>query len=98
MSRTCSLNRTRNRLTSSKRKAPHGGPVQHRRGRGVLRKPYTSVVSVAVQMVPYTDTNGEARDRAVQLQLARIDHADEVMIRSVLRKHVEPGGFLRPNG
>ena len=52
-----------------------------------LRQPYTSVESGAVQMVPYTDTNGEARDRAAQLQLARIDHADEVMIRSVFRKH-----------
>ena len=77
-----------------------GGPVKPLRGRRVIRGPDKSLVLVvgAVQIVSNTDTNGEARERAGRLRLARIDHAGETMIGSVLRENVEPGAVIRSDG
>lgn len=75
-----------------------GGPVNPMRGRGVIRGPSTSVVVGAVPSVSYTDQHGESRAKAGRLRLARIDHADEAMIGSVLREHVEPGAGSRSDG
>ena len=75
-----------------------GGPVKHMRGCGVIRGPYTSLVVGAVQIVSYTEKNGEFREKAGRLRLALIDHADEAMIGSVLREHVEPGAVIRSAG
>lgn len=75
-----------------------GGPVKHLRGRGVIHGPYKSLVVGAVQIVSYTDKNGESREKAGRLRLALIDHADEAMIGSFLREHVEPGAVIRSDG
>lgn len=75
-----------------------GGPAKYMRGRGVIHGPYKSLVVGAVQIVSYTDKNGESREKAGRLRLALIDHADEAMIGSVLRENVEPGAIIRSDG
>jgi hypothetical protein len=75
-----------------------GGPVKHLRGRGGIHGPSKSVVVGAVQIVSSTEKNGAFREKAGRLRRARIDHADEAMIGSVLREHVAPGAVIRSDG
>jgi hypothetical protein len=75
-----------------------GGPIKNNRGRGVTHGTYKSLVVGAVEVIPYVDKKGAAREKAGRLRLAVIQNSGEETIGSFLNKNVEPGSEIRSDG
>jgi transposase-like protein len=75
-----------------------GGPIKNKRGRGVTHGTHKSLVVGAVEVIPYVDKKGIAREKAGRLRLAVIQNADEETIGGFLNKNVEPGSEIRSDG
>ena len=75
-----------------------GGPAKGKAGRGVATAKHKSLVSGAVEVLPYTANDGRRRERAGRVRLQVIRNASEESIGAFVRANVEPGSRLRTDG
>ena len=75
-----------------------GGPVKGKRGRAVTDLMTHTLVFGAVEVICYTDSQGESAEKAGRIRLAIATHADEGSIGQFLRQNVEEGTTIRTDG
>lgn len=98
--RRAMVNDTRSRLTGDVEadETIIGGPVRGKRGRGVTDLMTHTLVFGAVEVIRYTDRQGETAEKAGRIRLAIAAHADEESIGRFLRQNVEEGTTVRTDG
>lgn len=75
-----------------------GGPVRGKRGRAVTDMVTNTLVFGAVEVIRYTDRQGESAEKAGRIRLATAANANEDSIGQFLRQSVEEGATIRTDG
>lgn len=75
-----------------------GGPVKGKRGRGVIKLTTKTLVFGAVEIIKYTDKQGNNAEKAARIRLAIAANADEESIENFLSQNVEEGSMVRTDG
>lgn len=75
-----------------------GGPVEGRRGRGVAKASYTSLVIGAVEIRSFPNKAGVIIECAGRLRLQKVASAREEEIKAFLNKHVANGSTIKSDG
>lgn len=75
-----------------------GGPAKGKKGRGVAADANKSLVAGAVELLVYTDSEGQRRERAGRVRLQVMEDASEASIGAFVRGNIEGGSRLRTDG
>ena len=75
-----------------------GGPAKGKKGRGVAAAEHKSLVMGAVEVLLYTDAQGQRRERAGRLRLAPIPDGTQEALGAFLEGNVEHGSKVRTDG